>query len=183
MLTQSPLPSTTPGRSQAPSQNFVHISSRGARGIWQPAPPQLTRGARPVAAGASYRSSEGSLGARVQEGEGGNSESLVVRLERCGPIQGYHLGSVAVALERASEKRSQRLFTGGRAGGGSMGTLTRLTEWATGAAGRGWHWERPSTGAAAGPGWGLSSAEAGPPHGLVLGAASRWDSRPPHSRS
>jgi hypothetical protein len=63
--------------------------------------------------GPPHLSPEGSLGAGVQEGEGGNSEALVVRTEwQLCPVQGYHLGSVAVTPERTPRKESHVASSG-----------------------------------------------------------------------
>lgn len=131
------------------------------------------------------RHEEGPLGARVQEGEGGNSEALVVGWEgQLCPIQGYQSGPVAVTVEKTPGKEGRRpqRDRGGRWGEPRL-PLTRRTGGATEAAGGGWRRGRPGSGAAAGPDWGLSSAGARPPPGQARAAASRGGSPPPRSRS
>lgn len=68
---------------------------------------------------ASYPSPEGPPGARVQEGEGGNSETPVVGWEgQLCPVQGYQLGPVVVSIERTPGKERSR---GGHRGTGCQG--------------------------------------------------------------
>lgn len=69
-------------------------------------------------------SPEGPLGTRVWEGEGGHSEALAVGGEgHLCPVQGYHLGPVAVPVKRTPGKES------GQVGSRGIGEVGGVTPW------------------------------------------------------